>query len=478
MDVVVAYAFYVGVAALLALGVILAIGGVLHVGRNRTEGFLVYFVAPLVAVIAINTLTSGRNLVQIETMPMLVPPEPGGAAKWLQRSATLFFLAAAVERLLSVAFARGGRADRPVSLMLAFAFCWVGMVALPAAFGTRPALSHEYFYSLFIGLAALTCTERGGWVAIRVTRDALVCFAVAGLVVLAVKRDMVLGPYMGGLIPAFPHRYSGLATGPNAMGPLCVLTLLALHASPFRARWLQWPAVAALLLSLLLTQSKSSWLAGLACWAAVAVVNWRGRPGQWLVDPRQRTKAQVLLVLAILAVTALLVASVGSVGEGKLERFLATRAGADIMTLTGRNEIWAIALDTFRRDPWFGYGPTIWDPYFRMIIGVQAAFHAHNQFINVLAAAGVAGAVGFITYLVVLVRRLLPRLAAYHGFALGLMVLILVRSFSEVPFNLYGFGAESLTQMLLLMLLAGAPASQRRPVHQQRPVPPARERLA
>lgn len=462
MDIAFAYAFYVSAAAVLALIAIVALGGVSHIGRNWHDGTLVYFVAPLVAVIVLNTLASGRNLALVDPLAMLSPPEPVGWAKWVQRIATLFFLAASAERLLKLAFARQRRPDSPAGLMLAFAFCWVGMVALPAAFGARPAFSHEYVYSLLIGLAALTCTERGGWTAIRVTRDALVLLMVVGLVVLAARPDMVLGPYVGGLIPSFAWRYSGLATGPNALGPMCVLALLALHASPYQRRWLQWPAVGVVLVSLLLTQSKSSWLAGLWCWLAVGGLGLFGRKLQWPVAAAARVRAQALLVLAMLAIVGVLVAVVGGVGEGKLERFLATRAGADLMTLTGRNEIWAIALDTFRHDPWFGYGPTIWDPYFRMTIGVQAAFHAHNQFINVLAAAGVAGALGFATYLLTLLRWLLPRLGSYRGMTAGVAMLIAVRSVSEVPFNLYSFGTESLTQMLLLMLLAGAPAAQAR----------------
>lgn len=455
MEVVLFYAIYIGAALLFSVAAVFAVGGALHAGTRKPEGFLVFFVLPMVIVMAATTLASGRNLMFPDLQFLAGGAEPGGWAKWLQRFATLFVLAASTERLARFAFSQRNP-DRPVGLMIAFAGCWVAMVALPSAFGARPSLSHEYFYSLLIGLAALTTTEQGARTALKVARNALVLFAVASLVVLAVKRDLVMAPYLGGLIPVLPWRYYGLSTGPNAMGPLCVLTLLCLRAVPFESRALQRAAVFLALLSLVLTQSKSSWLAGLACWAAMAAVSERGRLADWLKDARMRPWVQLVVTLVIVVLALALLAVGGGLGQGKIERFFATRAGSDLMTLTGRNEIWAIAFDTFRAHPWFGYGPTIWDPLFRMQIGVPGAFHAHNQYINVLAASGVVGGVGFVVYLVVLLSRLWPRRSAYRGFAVGMLILLLMRSISEVPFDIAGFGSESLAQMLLLMVLAGA----------------------
>lgn len=452
---VVFYAIYIGAALLFSLAAVFTVGGALHAGTRRPDGFLVFFVLPMVLVMAASTIASGRNLLLPIPLELMVAVEPGGWAKWLQRFATLFLLAASVERLAHFAFNKR-QPGRPLGLMVAFAGCWVSMVALPAAFGARPSFGHEYVYSLLIGLAALTTNERGGWTAIRVARDALLLFVLGGLLLLIAKRSLVLAPYVGGLIPGFPWRYSGLSVGPNAMGPISVLALLCLWALPMRRRWLNAVVAVLVVLSLLLTQSKSSWLAALACAVAVASVQQGGRLANWLSDPRKRLWARLCLALAMGGLVLLMLAVGGGVGQARIERFLASRAGADLMTLTGRNEIWAIALETFWRNPWFGYGPSIWDPLFRYQIGVPAAFHAHNQFINVLAASGLVGALGFSVYFVVLLRRLLSRRSAYRGFAMGLFVLVLMRSISEVPFNLHTFGSESLALMLLLMVLAGA----------------------
>jgi O-antigen ligase len=459
MDIFIFYGVYLGVALLFSAGAVFAVGGALHAGTRRPEGFLIYFSALMMMVAFVSTISSGRDLMQAGALELMSGPAGGGAAKWFQRLVMLFLLAVSAERLARFAF-RPRQAESPGLLMLAFALCWVGMVALPAAFGTRPTLDHEYFYAIPIGLAALTTTDRGAQTAIRVTRNSLLLFALASLLVLAVKRDMVLAPYIGGLIPAFPWRYSGLSTGPNAMGPLCVLGLLALWSCPFEKRWLQRLAQLVLLFSLLLTQSKSSWLGGLACWISVAWVVRLDAKAQWFGDQRRRPALQTALLLMIVLVLAVFFIIATGVIEERLERFLVTRAGSDLVTLTGRNEIWVIALDTFWRNPWFGYGPAIWDPYFRYIIGVPAAFHAHNQFINVLAASGLVGAIGFLAYLVALFMRLLKRLRSYRGFAVGVLALILVRCVGEVPFNLDGLGGESLMHILLLMVLAGAPTDQ------------------
>ncbi|MDN3545616.1 O-antigen ligase family protein [Kinneretia asaccharophila] len=462
MEVVVFYAIYIGAALLFAVAAVFAVGGALHAGTRKPQGFVVYFAVVMVIVMIANTTSSGRNLM-LPDAQVLMPSgasEGTGWAKWLQRGLILFLLAASFERLARFAF-QPRVPGRPIGLMLTFGCCWLATVALPAAFGTRPSIEHEYLYSLIIGMAAMTTDEKGGWTAIRVCRNALLVFVCLSLLMLFVRREMVLAPYVGGLIPAFPWRYSGMAASPNAMGPLCVLLLLALRTLPFERRVLQRCAVLLVLISLFLTQSKSSWLAGLFCWGGLLALERRGQLRQALADPRRRHGIQLLLIGVGFFVAALGLVLAAGLLQSQVDRFLTTRAGGDMLTLTGRNEIWAIALDTFSRNVWFGYGPTIWDPYFRMLIGVPAAFHAHNQYINVLAASGLVGALGFAAYFIALVRRLWTRLAAYNGFALGLFLLILIRSISEVPFSLERLSNESLMHLVFLMLLAGAPEGGR-----------------
>jgi O-antigen ligase len=330
-------------------------------------------------------------------------------------------------------------------------------VALPAAFGTRPTLAHEYAYALIIGFAALLTTENGAIRAVVWARNVLIVFLLGGLLLLVVKKSMVLAPYLGGMIPAFPLRFYGLSSGPNALGPLAVLALICLWCYPFAWRWLQNTAWAIALASLLLSQSRTSWIAALLGFVVLVFIHYRGRfKGIGLGQKQQRLPLQAVLLGLMLLVGGVMLVLISGVFDAKVSKFFGTRMGGDLLSLTGRTEIWAVALNEWQRSPVFGYGPTMWDPYHRFQIGYAAAFHAHNQFVNVLAVSGVLGLLSFLLYLVVLIKRLLPRLAAFNGLPAALSVLIIVRSISEVPIWLHGFGSESLFHILLLMLVAGA----------------------
>ncbi|WP_374657477.1 O-antigen ligase family protein [Inhella sp.] len=456
MDVVIFFGIYLGVAFLFTLGSVLAVGGVLHAGTRRVDGFLIYLFPVMLLAVVVSTLSSGRNLsLPGALVGFGVEMGAGGAAKWLQRAVTLFLLAVSVERLANMAFG-SRKADSPRALMVAFALCWVAVVALPAAFGTRPSFRHEYVYALVIGLAALTTTETGAQRAILFARNALVVFIALGLLLLVIKRDMVLSPYTGSWLPGFEWRFSGLASGPNAMGPLSLLCLLSLVSQPFEKRWLNRFAWGAAMVSLLLTQSKTTWIAAAACFLVLHLVSGSPFLSRWLSTPRYQLAAQVLLALLGLAVVALIYVAGANVFRTQFEALMATQQGTDLVTFTGRDQIWAIAWETFLRSPWFGYGPEIWDAYFRYQIGLPAAFHAHNQVMNVLAASGVVGTLAFSVYCVVLVRRIWPRLGAFNGLPAALGTLLVLRSISEVPFAFDSFGSETMVQMLLLMLVAGA----------------------
>lgn len=460
MELILFYSGYVLLAFLLAMTLVLIVGGTIHFGTKRADGFLAYFVVPMILALAVSTLSSGRDLTLPDELLSGLAQPGGGMAKWVQRFTTVFLMAASIERLTVFVLTRFD-ARKPHGLMIAFGLFWLCSVAVPAAFGTRPTVSHEYVYSLLIGMAALLSTEAGTERAIRVARVVLLVFLLASLALIAVKKNMVLAPYPNSLIPGFAQRFSGLATGPNAMGPLAVLALICMWCYPFRWRLLQWLGWGAALLTLLLTQSKTSWLAAVACFLVLLSIRSRGRVHAYLTDPRlRRSTLAVLIGIAALVLFVMLLLSSGLVAA-KLEKFFATKLGADFASLTGRNEIWAVAINEWKQNLLFGYGPALWDPLYRYQIRIVAAAHAHNQVINILAASGLIGLVSFLTYMVVLVRRFIPRFTSYNGFTAALLMLIFMRSMSEVPLNLQSFGSESVFHMLLLMALGSAPALEK-----------------
>ncbi len=475
MELVVFYGVYLLGALLLAVSSVMITGFTLHMGTKKPDGFLIFFFAPLMLVIMMDPLFAGRNLDFVQAT-VAGGESSSSAVKWTQRAVSIFLLAASVERLANFAL-KPRQADRPILLMVAFAACWVSTVALPAALGVRPTIEHDYLYWLIIGLGGLTTTESGARTAIRVARDALFLFVLAGLAALAVKRSLVLQPYIGGLFGGFSWRYSGLAVGPNQMGPITLLLMICLACFPYQRRWISVLAWVCSVVTLVLTQSKTSWMAGIACFAVIWIVRQRGRVGGFIVNPRNRLLSQLALALFGLLVIACMFLLGSGILESRIDRFLATRVGSDMANLTGRSDIWRIAIDTFLENPWFGYGPNIWDPYFRYVIGLNV-FHAHNQLLNVLAASGIIGALGFLWFIWALAARLLSRFDAFGGFTAALATMILLRCISEVPFTFHSFASEALTPMLLLVALAGAPRSPKsrgqRPAVTGEPIPDAK----
>ena len=160
-------------------------------------------------------------------------------------------------------------------------------------------------------------------------------------------------------------------------------------------------------------------------------------------------------------VTALvLVLMLGDVG-GRLSSFFDSAEGAQLASLTGRDRIWAVAWDEWQRNPVFGYGPSLWDAGFRASIGMPAATHGHNQFMDTLARAGTIGAAALVVYALVLLVLSVRYARASRGLSLALFVALAMRSISEVPLLLFGYGSELVTHMLLLMTLASCASAAR-----------------
>lgn len=461
MDQLIYLSIFGFAAFALAMTVVFVIGGTIHLGSRSDDGFLLHFFGPMLLTLAVLTLTSGRDLAFPDEFLSGVAG-PSGASKWIQRLTTAFLMAASIERIAAYVL---GKHDprKPQALMWGYILFWVCSVAIPAAFGTRPVLSHEYIYSLLIGVAALLSSETAAERAIKVARSTLLLFMIASLAAIAYKKSLVLAPYAGGIVPGFSLRYSGLATGPNAMGPMALVGMMALWCYPYRHRGLLYFAWAIAIVTLVLTQSKTSWLATIACFGVLLAVRARGHVGSYLADPRKRGTILLLLgAVAAAIVLAMLLVTSGLLGA-KIQKLLSTKLGADLTSMTGRNEIWALAIDEWRRNLLFGYGPTIWDPLYRFQMRSFAAFHAHNQVLNILAASGLVGLFGFLVYFGTLVKRLLPRLTAYGGFPAALFVLLMIRAISEVPLNLQSFTTESIFHMLLLMTIGGAAAAAPKP---------------
>jgi len=380
---------------------------------------------------------------------------------YVQPLASLFILLLASERLLTYWLKRSQGQPLLPGLALAYIVFWVGTVGFPAFLGAHPFVSHDYVYPLLIGIAATLSTKEESDCALRASRNALLIFMLAGLLLIPIQPTWVLDrAYSQGLVPGVP-RVAGLAAHAVLLGLLAQLSLLCLLAQPYKHVWLNRFAWATGLAVLFLAQSKSAWVSFVVCAICIVVVRGSSSFSRRIGDPLRPEVGVLSVVVFMTAVLAMaLLLMFGNIGQ-KLTGFFESTEGAQLTSLTGRDQIWAIAFDEWQRNPLFGYGLTLWDATFRLSIGMPNATHAHNQFMDTLSRSGTVGAVALLIYALVLLVLSIRYSKASGGLTLALFIALAIRSLSEVPLYLLGYGAEFITHVLLLMSIAGMAGVER-----------------
>jgi hypothetical protein len=435
----------------------------------RPNGYMNWVMPLMVAFAAIAVLLSGRDLsMMFAQLAGAVDSAPGPAFFWVQRAITVVLLLICGERIARH-FGQHQSMPSP-GLACAFVLLWIGTVASPALLGAHKSISHEYTYTLVIGFAALLVTTQEIGKIVDTARDTLFVLMLASVLLVPVWPSLVLDEsYTQGLLPGVP-RLGGLAPHPVALGMFAQTALVLLWARPYGRRWFNVLAWGLGLGVLFFAQSKTSWIAFLLC--AITMVAVRHVPNAWrrIGDPREGAFGIfVCLLVMVLGAAVLAVVLFADIG-GEISDFLSTEQGAQLTTLTGRDQIWAIAWQEFHSNPWFGYGPTLFDEDFRQSINMPQATHGHNQFLDTLARSGVAGVATLVVYAVVLMVLSFKYGRRTGGLSIALFIALALRSVSEVPLMLFGYGTEFFTHLLLVVTLSAA-ASMRVPAAAPRPRP-------
>lgn len=420
----------------------------------RRAGLLPWIFPALLAVPAFDVLLSGRDLADSLMALEAVAPAPRSVlVDWLQRGASLLLLLASLEQIAHHVAQR-----LPVSLPLAggFGLYWLGNVGLPAAFGAHPVFGHDLLYAPLAGLACCLATPQEQGRILQLARDALALLLLAGLALLPWRPALVadLG-YAAGLLPGLP-RLAGLTPHAVTQGLLAQVFLLLLWVRPYRRPAADRAAWALGLTVLVLAQSKTAWLA--FALSALALLLIRQGPGlrQRLNDP-SRAGALVATCAALCLATGLGAAALLSGAlDQRMADFFASEQGAQLLSLTGRDRIWAAALEEWRLHPVFGYGLSLWDAAYRHAIGLPHATHAHNQWLDDAARAGSVGVATLMVYSITLIVLCLRHARASGGLALALGLTLALRAVGEVPLLLLGYGTELFVHLLLLATLAAA----------------------
>jgi O-antigen ligase len=250
-----------------------------------------------------------------------------------------------------------------------------------------------------------------------------------------------------GLVPGLDFRLYGLAGGATSLGAQAAAYLAMEWFSPSRSR-LRPVHLLVTGLVLLLTQAKTSWLFLLLCLLYSA----HRRASAHLSASATRSPAVARLEVVALGAAAL-AAGVGAALYLVRLDLGAVQGGGSLQTFTGRTFVWAASLEVWLEAPIFGYGPSLWaTEAFRARHGGFG--HAHNQFIQALAAAGVVGLAGLLHYLRTALRVSLAAARAGTPAPLVLLALVAMLLLMDVPLQgLYLLDAFVLLHLLLFALL-------------------------
>jgi len=231
-----------------------------------------------------------------------------------------------------------------------------------------------------------------------------------------------------------PDRYlgvpqmAGLTQHPNGMGFIASLALLVeLYSPKSRNR----PVfITSAMIVLMLTQSRSGWMIG------VAVL------GIWSYDRLGRGRTITIWSVGLLVTWIAL-------GE-----FLSQ------WTLTGREKVWVVAIETFKDSPLIGGGP---DALQRVVEGTTLAFgaQAHNQILDSLAKTGLLGAIALVSFEIFAFRRARHlRFISDTSVAVAILAAFTIRGAFESPFK------SSFPTYLVIAILSAATASRTKVIRQ------------
>ncbi len=448
----------ISVTVIASAFVIIGLALTVHWGNGRDTGIMPYFFYLNLFLYALATILSTRNLSLPGVEMSAIPEAKSTEIVWLGRFCSLYVLFAFSERFLHRFFLQSNsphkKTEFPQLLLWGVTLYFLTNIISPAMFSSHPIFSHEYFYPFILCCAAVIMSPNEVSLSVTSIRNALALFLLAGLCFLVIKPSLVLNPNYHGLIPFLNIRLAGLANHANGLGALSALFLLLLWKHPFSNRYLSALFWITGSISLLLSQSKTSWIALILCAASSYYFTYGYRIKEHFLNYKNPHFSGILLGSTLLICFMFGVITMFTDLPDTLSGFFNSQTGSTLTSFSGRDIIWDIALEEWHKNPIFGYGVTIWDQAFRTSIQLDNATSAHNQFYQSLSSAGLIGVAGLVIYGLILFYFSLLTAKKSAGLSLALFLLIITGCFSESSLTMDALGRESLPHVLLLMILA------------------------
>jgi O-Antigen ligase len=465
---------YSGGALAAWLAAIFALGAFIGLQRHYRDRMMMLVLPVILVTFGAGALLSGRNITSAEFEIATASGVDTVASTWLMRLATMLVLGICAARLISISQKYEYRSRGGFPLLVAFLLFYVTNVVLNNIFGTRPTFDQRTIYPLVVFIAVYFSRNKDQGTMIDGGKIGLLLFLAGSCIAAAMVPAIAVQSNYAGVIPKLNIRLWGLGSNPNSIGPLAVVFLLLLVHKPFRNPLLQYGSMLLGAAVLVLAQSKTAWAAAVL---ALAVLWWgrirykpvttyhAGYPMRSFAGPIAVSVGGLMLVM----VAAFMIVFT--------DHFMTLANDQQVTTLTGRTAIWQVAIDTWKDNPLFGYGATMWDTEFRRAIGMDFAYNAHNQFLQTLSVAGAVGMVGLVVYTLLLLRYSLAANRATRGLAMALFSLLFIRYFTEAPLNMSSIITGEFVTHLLLFSLILDKGKQRQPAVATQPGYPMQQQM-
>lgn len=443
---------YSGVAVCIGMVSIMSLGFFVEIQSNFNKWIHALIFPIILIAIGIGSLLSGRNVMFAEADIDLAVGNEIQLITWTYRVATVLILGICFSIFISTLQKNKSRGNYGWPLFFSFSLFYFTNIILNNIFGTKPVIDWKFLYPFIIFSTIFLSRNKDTNFSIQGIKFGLLFFLFGSIIAAMVLPKISLQlNYIG--LPGINIRLWGLGSNPNSIGPLALIFLLLVAHKPFNRRLLQYSAISMGVCVLLLSQSKTAWGAALLSFAIL----WWGHVMHSPINRNIRKPANYALrnlsipiLLAFIGIALTVMLAFYSIYGSPF----AHTTNEEIKTLTGRTEIWSVAIETWKNNPLFGYGSSVWDEQFRKYMDMNFAFSAHNQFLQSLSEAGSIGFIGLMIYMVTLFRYAYDANGETKGLSLALFSIILIRCFTETPLEIIGiFNGDILVHLLLFRIV-------------------------
>lgn len=367
---------------------------------------------------------------------------------WPSRIAHFVLLSIAMSEIFSWAIRKKKINDKVFSIWLVAINYWFFSVVASGIFGELREYSIKLLYAPIVFTATAILIDDNYPKFLNNLRHILFPILAGSLLLSILEPSLVMETGYKSLIPGFNIRLAGLTEHANSLGVLAAISLL-LETRKTQSDITRLIYMATSASCLILSQSKTAWgitIVGLLFY----LINKNG-------DDKSTKEKKFSLGLILAMVAALLLIS--TVASFKFESIIGflqdDRTG--LTSFTGRTKIWDITISEFVQNPLFGYGPALWDSFYRYQKGMLHVGQAHNQYIQTLGQAGIIGSLALAIYIMVLCRASLKGPHFLYGMPIVFTLALLIRGFSESPMRMMGIlDTDGLVHLLAFL---GAAAS-------------------